>query len=267
MVKKKIDRFFKKVIHFFDYLNVGSFVYIAKDLCLFEKNNIYSQQRTLELIYEKNLSVSRFGDGEIDHCIYPHLDSQWQMSSIDLSINLSEILVSDNDTLITCIPGSNAYDRWWKRYWINNWFPFKNKLDLNKSYGNSFITRPEFFLTYKELGVELWKRIWEKKEVIFITGLNSRFQYGHILFDNISNYEVVYSKNKNAFSDFNRLLKILDNENNKEKLFLIALGQTGTVLAYHLNNLGYRSLDIGHIDRSYDYVFGNGKSPEKVSYK
>lgn len=250
-----------------DYININSFIYIYEELCDFEKNNIYNLKKTLDLVYENDLSLVRFGDGEINHCLYAYISSEWQEGSADLSEELSSILLYDDAKIITCIPGVNAYNRWWKRYWINNWFPFKQKVNFKLNYGNSFITRPEFFLAYKDQGVDLWMRIWAAKDVVFITGKGSRFQFNHDLFSNINSYEIVYSKNKNAFSDLDRLLILLNNKNNKEKIFLIALGQAGTILAYHLHKLGYRSLDIGHIDRSYDYVFKNGKYPEKIGYK
>ncbi|MGA6876957.1 GT-D fold domain-containing glycosyltransferase [Acinetobacter sp. AND/436] len=262
-----MNKLLKKLLNIIDYINVGSYIFISEEISTFENNNIHDLKKTLDLVYQNELSLVRFGDGEINHCLYPHVSSDWQECSIELSNELSSILVDENEKLLICIPAANSFSRWWKRYWINNWYPFKTKINLRKKYGNSFITRPEFFLAYKHEGVNLWKRIWENKDVIFITGEGSRFNYTHNLFSNVRSYETLFSKSKNAFSDLNRLLKILDNENNKEKLFLIALGQTGTVLAYHLNHLGYRSLDIGHIDRSYDYVFRNGKSPEKVSYK
>lgn len=267
MLKQKMVRLFNRLLNFIDYLNVGGFPIIARDICAFEKENIYNMRRTLELISERELSLTRFGDGEIDHCIYPHKDTQWQKSSYELSAYLDEILLNGNEKLLTCIPSVNSYDRWWKRYWINHWFIFKNKLDLNKVYGNSLITRPEFFLTYRELGVKLWKNIWNSKEVIFITGENSRFQFDHVIFDNIADYEIVYSKNRNAFDDIDRLIDIVSAQDNKHKIFVIALGQAGTILSYKLHLLGFRSLDVGHIDRSYDNVFLSGKIPEKIKYK
>lgn len=258
---------FKKIINFFDYINIGAFVFISEDLYKFEKNNIYDLKKTLDLVYENKLSLVRFGDGEISHCLHPNFSSDWQEASVGLSNMLSSILLDSDSKLMTCIPSTNAYDRWWKRYWINNWFPFKNKIDLTLHYGNSFITRPEFFQIYKEQGVNTWKSIWDSKDVIFITGDGSRFKYSHSLFSNISSYEIIYSRSRNAFSDLNRLINLLDKDRNKEKIFLIALGQAGTVLAYQVHKLGYRALDIGHIDRSYDYVFGTGRLPERVRYK
>ncbi|PPE76500.1 hypothetical protein C3941_28810 [Kaistia algarum] len=63
-----------------------------------------------------------------------------------------------------------------------------------------------------------------------------------------------------------RIINNVNNEYNKNKIFIIALGQAGTILSYKLHILGFRALDVGHIDRSYDNVFLSGKIPEKIKF-
>ena len=54
----------------------------------------------------------------------------------------------------------------------------------------------------------------------------------------------------------------------KNKLILIALGPTATILAYDLYKLGYRAIDIGHIDIEYEWFLrkANTKIPIKNKY-
>ena len=55
------------------------------------------------------------------------------------------------------------------------------------------------------------------------------------------------------------LIKIMEKSLNfvellpKDKLFILALGPMATVLAYDLARLGYRALDLGHIDIEYEW--------------
>ena len=49
----------------------------------------------------------------------------------------------------------------------------------------------------------------------------------------------------------------------KNKLILLALGPTATVLAYDLSKLGYQAIDIGHIDIEYEWFLQGAK--EKVA--
>ena len=51
----------------------------------------------------------------------------------------------------------------------------------------------------------------------------------------------------------------------KDKLFLLALGPTATVLAYDLCKIGYQAVDIGHIDLEYEWFLkGQGCRTEIV---
>lgn len=51
----------------------------------------------------------------------------------------------------------------------------------------------------------------------------------------------------------------------KDKLFLIALGPTASVLAYDLAMKGYQAIDIGHADLSYEWLLRGRR--EKLSNK
>jgi hypothetical protein len=50
-----------------------------------------------------------------------------------------------------------------------------------------------------------------------------------------------------------------------DKLILIALGPTATVLAYDLAKKGYQAIDIGHLPSCYEVV-KNGNMPSKLGY-
>ena len=54
----------------------------------------------------------------------------------------------------------------------------------------------------------------------------------------------------------------------KEKLFILALGPTATVLAYDLATFGFQALDLGHIDIEYEWFLmgATKKVPIKNKY-
>lgn len=257
------SRIFNKVYNFF---LSQKFLFIAEEIFEFEKNNIMDYLATLKAIRKDKKSICRFGDGEIDMLLYPFLDKDWQEANIYLSKELEEIMIDyKGGGMVLCVPSANIHSLWWKRYWLINWCFFKFFLRKDIIYGNSFITRPECFELYKTEAVLHWKSIWEKKDVVFITGKNSRFQVDHVLFDNVESKEVIFSLSKNAFEDIDRIIFSI-NESYSNKLFLIALGQAGTILSYRLYKRGFWGLDIGHLDRSYDNFFLKKGKPESIKY-
>lgn len=53
----------------------------------------------------------------------------------------------------------------------------------------------------------------------------------------------------------------------KNKLYLIALGHTATVLAYDMARLGFWAIDIGHVDIEYEWMRMGAKEKKAVPDK
>ena len=97
------------------------------------------------------------------------------------------------------------------------------------------------------------KGIWEGRDIIFIEGEKSRLGVGNDLFDNAQSIHRILCPPCNAFNSINRI-RAEACKQNKNVLFLIALGPTATVLAYDLFKAGYQAIDIGHVDVERKYV-------------
>jgi len=258
---KNIAIKFVKFLFIFPY--ISAYNNIQESICKFSHENIMDCEETLIYIINNRASFVRFGDGEINHSISNEYESDWQEPNSKLTKDLKLILKNDEKFLLTGIPEARNNDLWWRRYWALNWFAFLPLLNKEKLYGNSFVTRPEFFKVYGQHGVELWRGIWSKRKLVFITGKKSRLNTNHLLFNNAESKNIFYSLKANAYADLSRLKKeILDSDLTNESLILIALGQAGTVLGYQLAIEGYQCIDIGHITNSYDNIFRGAKRPE-----
>ena len=89
---------------------------------------------------------------------------------------------------------------------------------------------------------------------------------GNDLFDNVKSIKRILCPAKNAFDKYDAILAECEKQS-KDKLFLIALGPTATVLAYDLANLGYWALDVGHIDICYEWKLRGGKGKVAIPGK
>lgn len=243
------------------------------------KNNleIYSQKypkilsiyETIEWIIENNGSITRYGDGEFDICLERN-NSLFQSYSEDLSKKLKKILNAEsNKKFMVCIPPFNSkYNNtknicgslsFWEYYWIRNFKKISPQLS-QKVYGNSFISRSDVFY---ETTVDHVKKIWDNKKVVFVYGKNGRFDIDSRLFDNIRLKNEIKVSPQNAYEEYKEILKeCLKYE--KEVLFLLAIGQTATVLSVDLYKNGYQVIDIGHFPNSYNQYLGKIISPEQI---
>ena len=191
------------------------------------KFKILNRYETINLIKKNKLSVARFGDGEL--FIINNTEIGFQEKNIELSKRLKEILKS--------------------------------------TYGDTQITRPYIDLKDKKESENLFnnlKEIWDNRDVVIIEGEQTRLGVGNDLFNNIKSIKRIICPAKNAFNKYNYILDEAKTIS-KDKLILIALGPTATVLAYDLNKLGYQAIDVGHIDIEYEWFLQ--KVTEKVKLK
>ena len=86
---------------------------------------------------------------------------------------------------------------------------------------------------------------------MFIEGIHTGMGVGNDLFDNCRSIERILGPAENAIDKYQQIIEETCKQS-KNKLILIALGPTATVLAYELNRLGYQAVDIGHIDLIYE---------------
>ena len=241
------------------------------------KYNIATPEETVDELVRTGKSISRFGDGEFD-MIYG-IGMNYQKYNKDLAKRLEEIVQSNDPGILIGIPNvfnleyCNEYTGFATEFWPKwvNKFKFKivRLLKRNRKYYSAQITW--FYLDYKDKSntaeyVKKLKKIWDNKEVVIIEGEKSRLGVGNDLFDNMKSIERIICPSENAFEIYekiyNECLKI-----DKNKLVLLALGPTATVLSYDLYKAGYHTIDIGHVDIEYEWFLRKATKKIKIEHK
>ena len=96
------------------------------------------------------------------------------------------------------------------------------------------------------------KRIWNNREIIIVEGEKTKLGVNNDLFDNAKKINRIIVPSRNAFNAYDKILEAIKNIS-KEKLFILSIGPTATVLAKDLVELGYQAVDLGHIDIEYEW--------------
>lgn len=231
---------------------------------------VHSIEETISEIVNHKKSISRFGDGEF-RLILPNENLKFQEENQLLTEKLKEVLTSNLENHLVAIPESfhsvKAFKLNVKYWWIDFINKFGNQLSPyfknGKTYGNAFISR--FYLDYEnksqvEKTIKNLKKIWDKKDILIVEGEFSRLGIGNDLFDGVSSLQRLIGPSKNAFSHYDEVVEKVK-ELGKDKLVLIALGPTATVLSYDLAYAGFWAVDIGHVDIEYSWYL------EKAEYK
>lgn len=236
------------------------------------KVEVRSIEETIRYIIDNKASMSRFGDGEFLWMIDGNQNS-FQEQSEELKERLLEIVKSDIPNHIVCLSDAfgklNQYNHFCNRFWARFMVIYRKRwtelLKPGKVYYNTNTTR--LYMDYKDKSnckknFELMKKIWEGRDIVIVEGRYSRLGVGNDLFDKAKGIQRILGPERNAFSYYDELLNAVQNKVGKDKLVLIALGPTATVLAYDLAKLGYQALDVGHIDIEYEWM--NMGATEKV---
>lgn len=226
------------------------------------KPEVASVEDTINTIVKGKCSIARFGDGEIK--LVAGRDISFQQAT-PLAVNkLREVLSSDVDGMLVGIADifgdrsrynekANAY---WKKH-LNQfrkvWYKYLIK---GKKYYNASMTRQYIALNDRAEGTVIYnamKKIWEGRDVVFIEGEKSRMGVGNDLFDGARSIKRILGPSKQAFSKYEEILAEAEKQD-KNSLFLIALGPAATGIAYDLHLKGYQAVDIGHIDVEYEWL-------------
>lgn len=233
---------------------------------------ILTSAETVRYVLDNRCSVCRYGDGEMDMITSLHVGydesrkSQFQPYDRQLAIRLEEVLrrgSSDTPAVLVCIPyvwrhpgllvsKSSLFVR---RSVVLNCRAILGALRPGVVYGDAYFTR--FYIDFKDKDkadyVRFCRQIWEGRDVCLIEGEQSRLGVGNDLFANARRVERILCPAVGAFARYDEILASACRAD-ASRLFLLALGQTATVLAYDLAHTGRQAIDIGHIDVEYEWM-------------
>lgn len=227
---------------------------------------VRSIDEAIDLMVNQHMSMARFGDGEFS-AIEGRVRHKFQ-SEIDekLGQRLLEVLNSDESNLIIGIANNygnlDAYTEQSKREIRRYLQPSVRKehlqiLSPDKTYYDAYVTRPYVMYSDNQTDApksrfKALKAIWQDRDCVIVEGMQTKVGEGNDLLNNARSIERIIGPAENAFNEYERILEECLRQP-KEKLFLLALGPTATVLAYDLSRAGYQAIDIGHLDLEYEW--------------
>lgn len=265
----------KSKLHYGCIVEWYNFWYIVLRKSQKQIPQIASIEETIQKIVREGCSVSRFGDGEI--LLTNNKAIGFQKADSKLGERLKEVLQSNADGHIVCLSDTFTdiyrYNRKARRFWRTHFFIYghiwDNLLIPNKQYYNTFVTRPYMDFAQKTQCGKWFhdmQAIWQDRNIIFIEGDKSRLGVGNDLFHNAKSIKRILCPPTSAFDKYDSIVNEAIKQN-KDVLFLIALGPTATVLAYDLHKKGYQAIDIGHVDIEYEWWRMNAKRKVKIQNK
>ena len=237
---------------------------IEEDLKQIPRITIKSNEEALNKLLNSNCSLSRFGDGEMT--LICETDIPSQKASKLLAEKLKKVLQDSNKELIIGIQPiceslmkSSESSKNFTRRIVSKYKPYFSRfLKENYDYYNVGFTMPymytgadgnrtEYLCNY----YDKFRELWNNKDIIIVCGERVFKNIKYNIYDNAKSIEYIYGPTNNAFVDYDKILNSIL-EKDKNKLVILILGATATVLAHDLSKKGFRALDLGHLGKDYD---------------
>ncbi|MFZ4930564.1 GT-D fold domain-containing glycosyltransferase [Chryseobacterium sp. Mn2064] len=222
-------------------------------------------------IHKKN--ISRFGDGEF-RLVLNTAGIGFQNGSEEMTVRLRQVLTSNLPNHLVAIPETFSLKNnlnWRVKFW---WLNFINTIGVQishylnpqKKYSNAFITR--FYLDYESKKhiphiLKKLKGIWENQDVLIVEGEYSRLGVGNDLFDGVTSLQRILCPAKDAFAIYHEILSEIK-LHGRDKLVLLALGPTATIMSFDLAKENIWAIDIGHVDLEYMWYLENAQEKTPV---
>jgi len=230
--------------------------------------HILNNWETLDYLHQHHCSISRFGDGEFG--VIWGWGNGFQRVDERLAARLREVLsANDAPNHVNAVPYPlkdwhglyNPRGMWpgFTAFYIDRLRPI---IDANRLYLNSMVTRFYFEAADKSRcgeHVQRLRALWEDHDIVIVEGTLTRSGIGNDLYDNSRSVSRILAPATNAFERYDEILSAIIGHAGKDKLVLLCLGMTATVLAYDLAKLGYWAIDLGHLDLEYEwFLSGRG---------
>jgi len=239
-------KFMKKAIYHTCYL---LYKYkIAKN-----KLSVKSVDETIDTLLHTQKSFVRFGDAEIS--IIEGKTTQFQNYDEELGTRLYEILQCKEENILVGIPDIfNSLDEYtklsrpfWKEHLFFSRKTYERYCRSDIVYENAFFSRLCYIFEDKKQAAIRFskiKEIWKDKDVVVVEGEATHTGVNNDLLDTAQSIERILCPSFNAFSAYEDIKRACF-EIGKDKLFLLAVGNTAKLLVSDLYKSGYRAIDIG----------------------
>lgn len=224
--------------------------------------NFYSDEELLTKLREQNVSLARFGDGEIA-ILLERGAPKFQSFDLALQERLQRIIRSDEPGVIIGLPkffnDTSMLHYYSKPYWDNyiaDNMDFIRSLDANKTYANTGVTRPYIDFADRSGSQDIFERfrmIWKGRKVLIVEGRQSRFGVNNDLLEGAETVHRILCPETNAFEVYETIIGEVTRAAAAYDVVLVALGPTATVLCYDLGLLNMKAIDIGHLDIEYEW--------------
>ena len=233
---------------------------------------VMSIDETIEELLNTEKSMVRFGDGEMTMMMGKSL--QLEEHQTELADSMRRIISYEQEGLMVAICSifgdlkdyRKESRKFWKDHLLVRRREYVKLCSGEKIYGNATISRCYYMYWDKskcERQFGQIRQIWKGKKVVVVEGAATHNGVGNDLLDTALTVERIIGPSKNAFLRLDEIRNACLTFP-KDRLFLISLGAAAKPLTESLFHSGYRALDIGNLDKEYEWYLMQAEGKVKL---
>ena len=250
----------KNMFHILDIIE-QNYCYFGANEKKIKKPKIYDYQETIKILQENPKSFCRIGDGELE--IIMGNSIPFQSYHPRLAKYLCQILINQLPQLHVGINYEYFYptdyiNEFTRRFVLLNSTKYRRVVLQYCNFDNYYIDAAftQKYISSENLNLDrhytLVKELFSDKDIVLFAGKGVLDNLHYNLLDVSNNIRVVDAPSRDAFSEFDRLMKVAI-EFPREMIRCFILGPTSKPLVYELSKRGYIAWDIGHLLKDYDF--------------
>lgn len=234
------------------------------------KQKIYDTDNSIDLLLKNDISLARYGDGELN--IMMGGDIHFQSFDSQLADRLKNLLKNNqNNRLMIGVPlainSVDGYKKQVKDFWNMNmdtgrihWFRYCGfkKIFLNASLTRCYIDYED--KTKSKIWFERLMCLWKDKTILIVEGNLSRLGVDNGLFSNAKSIKRILTPANNSWYKYELILEETLKVASGFDLILASIGPTATILAEDVSRKGFRIIDIGHLNLEYNQYIKENKN-------
>ena len=241
---------------------------------LSERLKIFDYSQTINILLNVPKSFCRFGDGEIELICgnsIPFQTYNERLASILLNIlkdDETDLYVGINYNYFHSTKILNDYNRKFYMLIVRKYRNFllenctRNRDYIAAGFNQLYVISDNY--DYEKYYAQL-KSMFKGKELVLFIGRGVLTNIKYDIFDECKSKTIIEGPSKNAFSQYDSILKKAKSFS-KEKTLCFILGPTSKALVYTLAKEGYMAWDIGHLAKDYDMYMKNiQKNPTTIN--
>lgn len=224
---------------------------------------VFDKEETLDALLNGEDSIARFGDGEL--MLIEGQSIPYQEYDEKLAKRMKDILYNSQNHLMVGINYSYFYPKYdsstnklskdFQLFGVPKCRSILNRLiNFDIQYYDSGFTG--FSDTNTKDFFDKLRSIWNNKKIFIIGCKEANDDLKFNIYDNAKQIDYFFCPNKHAWKEYDKIIKSCK-KYDKKTIIILMCGPTGKVLASDLTKEGYRSLDLGHIAKAYDYYCRN----------